>query len=475
MIRAMGRWAAPFGVILAVSAPAGAGGDEPRTVAARAMAITEAALEHHVDPPTRQEMVLAGLRALYAEAGTPAPDHLARRVSGAATPDRLATLVAELWPDEEPSGASRDALGEAFIAGVLGAIPGNGYLMTDSERDAHEQFAGNRYVGLHIALTHDEDEGLPRLHDVFEGGPADRAGLEAGDLIERIDGEPMRGVALRDAVERLRGAEGSLVSLVVRQRGGDDPRELEVRREAMPRDSVTGAEKGPARPADLPPEIAYLKVEDLTGSTLHELRKHEARLRAGDQEALVLDLRGTRGTDPHYAVLVADGLLDEGPIGRERTAGGVRVYRSDPDCLFRDWPMAALIDSRTSGSAAWLAAALNDRDRAMLVGTPTGLNNTVDRPVPLPDGEGWLLLRTGLLERIGGMPMRSRGPWPGGTPPGMNPQRSRRGSSSWIARGILVAQGIRPDHFVREPSGSADSDPALAEAVEVLLEHLKTR
>src|SRR5262249_20554509 len=178
----------------------------------------------------------------------------------------------------------------------------------------------------------------------FKDGPADLAGMKAGDLIESVDGEPMRGRSLREVVERLRGDEGTSTTVVVRQPDSDKSRTLTIRREARPRDLVhtVGPQASPV--PELPAAVGYLRIEQLAGSTLHELRKDEARLRSEGKRAVLLDLRGCGGADPHAAVLVADGLLDEGPIGRVRTTHGVREHRSDADCLFRGWPMAVLVD-----------------------------------------------------------------------------------------------------------------------------------
>ena len=73
----------------------------------------------------------------------------------------------------------------------------------------------------------------------------------------------------------------------------------------------------------------------------------------------------------HSAVLLADSLLERGAIGRVRTARGETTYQADADALFRGWPIAVLVDQNTSGTAEWLAAALQDNHRAVIVGSPT--------------------------------------------------------------------------------------------------------
>ncbi len=115
----------------------------------------------------------------------------------------------------------------------------------------------------------------------------------------------------------------------------------------------------------------------------------------------MLDLRFATGQDIHHAALVADGLLDGGLLWRVCDAKGrVKEYKADRDCLFRDMPMAVLVGEHTDSMARALTAALQDRGRAIVVGSPTKPGLFVTSLVSLPEGQGSLLLRTGTVERI---------------------------------------------------------------------------
>src|SRR5258708_31937923 len=128
--------------------------------------------------------------------------------------------------------------------------------------------------------------------------------------------------------------------------------------------------------------IHYVKIVQINGSTAHDLKKLERRLRTEGARALVLDLRGDESYDLHYALLLADVLIDEGVLGRLRTGDRVREYRSDRDRLFRDWPLAVLVDRNTSGGGEWIAAALKENRAAAMVGERT--SGFVDIPTPAP-------------------------------------------------------------------------------------------
>jgi hypothetical protein len=157
------------------------------------------------------------------------------------------------------------------------------------------------------------------------------------------------------------------------------------------------------------PVIAYLRISSVTASTARELAAWEPRLREAKVQALILDLRDTGGSDgfnnDHAALLLADSLLDGKPLGKLRTREGTREFTADRECLFRDWPLAILIDKYTSGPAEWVAAALQDsvavsgkRRHVTIVGTPSGKDAFVRTAYPLPSGDD-LILANGVWER----------------------------------------------------------------------------
>jgi hypothetical protein len=147
--------------------------------------------------------------------------------------------------------------------------------------------------------------------------------------------------------------------------------------------------------------VAYLRIDNISASTVHELRSREARLRAGGKKALILDVRyaGSGNREGyHAAVLLADALLDSGSMGTLRTRDGVRQFEADPDCLFRGWPVAVLVSGFTSGEAEWFVAALQDNHRALILGKPTR-GDVVERSTVLLSNGNALVLRTGVMGR----------------------------------------------------------------------------
>jgi C-terminal peptidase prc len=432
----------------------------PAELARHVQEITDTVLEHHIDPPARQQMVLSGIKALYRAAGVAVPLGLGGRVSAVSTPEQLAALLAEVWPKTTAKPVAVKALEDALLEDLVAAVPGDAELMTAKDARVAEQMAGNRYVGIHITLGMDDKEKRPMMPSIFPGGPAARAGIQAGAIIEEIDGADTKGMKLRDAVDRLRGDEGTDVTLKFRQPKETTSRTVKITRGQLPRATIVGFGASPSDEGRLrlgvPDPIGYLRITEITASTPHELRKLAQRMDGEGIRAVVLDLRGIRssGSAVHPAVLLADSLLERGAIGRVRTARGETTYTADADALFRGRPIAVLVDQDTSGTAEWLAAALQDNHRAVIVGSPTAgahrrrlvspgvspvedawpmANETIVKAtVPVGDGRWSISMATGTLERGDGRPMADRA----GDVPGDSSEQER-------PRG-----GVRPDHNI---------------------------
>ncbi len=375
----------------------------PSGLAALASEVIDTILEHHFDPPARQQMILTGIKAIYTATGTNVPVGLSRRVSVVTTTEALATLLEESWADTTGKSANPEELKRAFLDGLLRSVSGEPQLVPEKEQKVQEQSEGNRYVGIHVALRWDAATKRPVVSDVFEGGPADRAGVKPEDVVEQVEGVDTQGKTLRDVIDRLRGDEGTSVTIKVRQADATALRTYTIVRGQHPRPSIKGWRKRANgdwnfRMIDSKP-IAFVQIGELVGSTPHELRKVAKQLESEGMKAIVFDLRGLRSNSTHTALLLADYLLDQGTIGRVRTNKGTTTYRADADALFRGWPLALLVDSQTSGAVEWLAAACQDNHRAIVIGSPTRSarltwgNAIVNSSLPVGGGEWRLCLR----------------------------------------------------------------------------------
>jgi carboxyl-terminal processing protease len=433
--------------------------------------LSDLVLENHIDPPTRQEMFLGGIRALYGEGAPPAD--LSRKVSGLATEEQFAAFLKDHWPTAVAENAPPSQTAETFLRGALTRVSGQPFLMSPSVAKGVEAVAANRYVGTGIQITVNAKENLTQIVNPFANGPARKAGARPGDLIMEVDGVSMEGIKLQEVVERIRGEEGTKVTFTVRQPGEKETRLLTMTRGPVPFDTVAGYQRmaedrwqyrvKPDEP------IAYLRLEQVLPSTPSELRKLERVLLADGIQAVVLDLRSSAGGDVQPAALTADELLDGGLLWRVRDAKGrVKEYRADRDCLFRGCPLAVLVDQHTRGGLEFVAAALQDNKRVVIVGEATRGEGFVTTLMHLPDDEGAVQLRTGRVERAAPAKGQESLAWRPVTP------------DHAVAMDQAKAQAVMTwQHQQQLPEPPADGvngppdDPQLAKALEVLRAALK--
>jgi carboxyl-terminal processing protease len=445
---------------------------QPESVARRLWTLTDVVLDNHIEPPTRQEMLLAAIKGLMKQASVPPPVGLSRRVSRVLSEKDFAALLQDVWPTDGARKPVRSAkLGTALIDGMFQSVPGSAHLLVPMEDKRLEQIMGNRYEGTGVQVGIDNDSKMVKIITPVRRGPMHRAGARPGDLIVRVNDVDVTKASLTRVVSLLSGKAGTPVTVVVRQPGAKEARTLKIQRAVIPFETVQGYRRADKEDwtyrADQAAGIAYVVVRSITSSTLHELRQIERRLKADGCRALVLDLRYTSGGTLGHAAQLADGLLDGGVMWQIRDAGdSVKEFRAERDCLFRDWPLAVLINEFSSAMGTELfAAALQDNRRAVLVGEPSKGDGYINQLVKVPGSKEMLRLRAARVERAGA----PRKPW------AVRPdykvsmtQTQKDALSKWL---------IQKD-WTELPAGTTDKppeDPQLARALEVLRASLKSR
>ena len=288
------------------------------------LSIVDAVLREHVDPPTRQQMLLEGAKAVYTLTGESfSSSKLSEQVSSLASRTQYVDFVSRLRTELRGKAPNFD---DRFIAGMLRSLPGGGMLLPAEEVRVQGQVAANRYVGIGIALTMVEDQ--PVIGKVFYRGPGRESGVKSGDLILEIDGESTAGKSLQQVVKELRGEEGSVVTLLLQQRE-EAPRELPITRSVTFIPTLEGSEPISEGKWNFTvpshPHLAYVKVKQIGPSTVHELKQVEATLRDKDITGLVLDLREGGG---HFARRgLARGSTPRSRNHRPRGRCGIREAR----------------------------------------------------------------------------------------------------------------------------------------------------
>jgi carboxyl-terminal processing protease len=449
--------------------------DEAAAAAHYLWGVMDVVLDHHIDPPARQQMCLGAVRGLLEAAGTPAPRELGRAASAVSTEEQFAALLQRHWPK---GGAPRGVDG-AMLHGLLRDVAGLPIVVKpDMLPVARQQAQGELYVGTGIQVAFDQGEQLVKIVNPFRRGPARLAGAKPNDLIVEVDGVSMAGKDLQTVVKTIRGPRGSSVRFTVRQPGATETRTLKMVREIVPFDTVFGfrriSEEKWGYRVEPGSAVGYVWVNNLAGSTVHELRQLERRLRDEGVRALVLDLRFCSPAPLHQTEQVADCLLDGGVLWKLRDAHGqVRETTAGPDCVFRDWPLAVLINARTGRSGpSMLAAALRDNNRAVLIGEPLRDHNYVLAMIPLPEGRGSVRLPVGRIERAAAVapPPEAEGDDEADAPGGWYVRPDHTVAMA-EAEALAVAKWQRDKELPELPPGATDApptDPQLARAVEVL-------
>lgn len=302
--------------------------------------------------------------------------------------DDILAYVAEYYVD------SLDAskLYDMAIDGMLHELndPYTTYLREQDYRELELSTTGN-YAGVGMQI--DVRDGWITVIAPIAGTPADSVGLGTGDRIVEIDGQSTRGWNNDRAVKQLRGPPGSKVSLTIVRPGIPDSLHFGVTRARIHVKSVQYA--GRLGTGD----IAYLSLANssIAESTTQELIGSVDSLRAQGAKAIILDLRGNPGGLLDQGVEVSGLFLNRGDVvveARGRAPGATQTFRAEHAERWAGMPVVVLVDGGTASAAEIIAGAVQDHDRALVLGTPTFGKGLVQTVYPL-NGREYLKLTTG--------------------------------------------------------------------------------
>lgn len=296
---------------------------------------------------------------------------------------------------------------EASIRGLLSDLdPHSAYLDREQTESMQERSAG-AYDGIGVELQQLPDRSLLVIAPI-DDTPAARAGVLAGDVITRIDGEPVAVDSVDEAVSLLRGEPGSAVQLTVLREGEVGPLELTVVRERIRVESV--------RHRLLEPGFGYVRISTFQADTAHALQdalealEAEAETDGTGLSGLVLDLRSNPGGLLNVAVEASDLFLDEGLIvsTRGRLPFANAEFHASPGQWLEGVEIVVLIDSGTASAAEVMAGALRDHGRARLMGNRSFGKGSVQTLLPLENGDS-LKLTTARYYTPSGNTIQARG------------------------------------------------------------------
>ncbi|HWA43722.1 MAG TPA: S41 family peptidase [Hypericibacter adhaerens] len=276
---------------------------------------------------------------------------------------------------------------EAAINGMLSSLdPHSSYMDPQSFEDMQVQTKGE-FGGLGIEVT--MENGVVRVVSPIDDTPAFKAGLQPGDYIVQIDGEPVMGLTLSQAVDKMRGPVDSPIKLTI-QRGQGDPFDVTLKRAVIKIQSVRSRLEGN--------DIGYVRITSFSEQTDVGLKAAIDKLKQQSNNkliGLVLDLRNNPGGLLDQAIAVSDDFIDQGEIvsTRGRDPKAAQRFNATPGDITGGLPMVVLINSGSASASEIVAGALQDHHRAILMGTTSFGKGSVQTIIPLP-GHGAIRLTT---------------------------------------------------------------------------------
>lgn len=311
-----------------------------------------------------------------------------------------------------------DALGDQF----------SGYMDPETYPLLNDDLSGE-VEGIGAVVETDEETDEVRIVSVLEGAPAEAAGLQSGDVFVAVDGEDVTELSQLELVGKVRGPEGSTVTLTMRR--GDELLDFTITRARITIPAVEWEM--------LDDNLGYIELNEFSVNARSQIDLALEELDVNNLDGLILDFRGNPGGLLTSAIDIASAFIKEGTILVEDFGGGnEQVFNANGSYIGVSVPLVVLVDEDSASASELVAGALQDRDRATIVGEITFGKGTVQTWQSLVNGGGIRLTIARWL-----------------TPNG-----------NWIHD-----QGITPDILIESPEDSgSDADPQLEAAIQFLLE-----
>src|SRR5213082_3191538 len=355
---------------------------------------------------------------------------------------------------------------ESAISGMLAGLdPHSSYMDSKSFRDMQVQTRGE-FGGLGIEVT--MEEGLIKVVAPIDETPAAKAGIMANDIITYLDDEPVQGLTLNQAVEKMRGPENSKIKLKIMRKGQEKPLEVTITRARIQVRSVRSRLEGD--------DVGFIRVTQFSEQTTADLKKAITDLstQPGDKlKGYIIDLRNNPGGLLDQAISVSDAFLEKGEIvsTRGRTAEETQRFNARGGDLIKNKPVIVLINGGSASASEIVAGALQDHRRATVIGTRSFGKGSVQTIIPLGSGNGALRLTTARYFTPSGKSIQAKGIVPDievlqDVPDELKTRTDTKGEAS--LRGHLKTDGDEKTGSQSYVPPDAKDDKALKTAADLL-------
>jgi len=353
------------------------------------------------------------------------------------------------------------------IDGMLSTLdPHSNYLTAEDFQTMQEQTRGS-FAGLGIQVTMDNegpDKGLIKIVSPIDDTPAARAGIQTDDLIVEIDGEQVLGMSIDEAISKLKGEKGTKVDIKILRDRDQEPFDVTIVRDIVKVQSVISRAEG---------DFGYIRISTFSEQTDKGLAKAIKSLKKeipGGPKGFVLDLRSNPGGLLDQAVAVADAFLEGGEIvsTRGRRARDTLREMGRPGDKIDGKPVIVLINGGSASASEIVAGALQDRNRALLLGTKSFGKGSVQTVIPLQNGlQGALRLTTSKYYTPSGRSIQALGIEPDVLMPVVYPGQdvnAQRPSESDLPGALAAESGDKAETDETTEEGEPVIEPVKCEA-----------
>lgn len=278
---------------------------------------------------------------------------------------------------------NKDIKDKNLEAGLLkGLVAGLGdpysqYLTNDEMKKLSETTTG-KFQGIGVIISPDED-GTVTVVSPIKGSPADRAGVESGDKILKINGKDFSAEKIDEASKEMRGERGTTVKILLLKKKNLKTEEVEIKREEIKIDSVIKNKIG---------DIGYIGITMFDEETGKDFVKALKELTREGVKGIILDMRGNPGGVVDAAVEIGDAILPKSTFVTLKDNKGEVVQDYKLDDSYNDIKMVVLVNEGSASASEILSGAIRDLDRAKIIGKKTYGKGVVQNVISLPDGDG---------------------------------------------------------------------------------------
>lgn len=289
--------------------------------------------------------------------------------------DELLSYIDLYYNDSYKEKDIRNAIYKGTLSGL--GDPYSVYYTADEYKDLQTSTNGN-YYGIGAALSQNAKTMEVTVVKVYEGTPAEEAGLKNGDEILSVDKYEATSMELSNLVKKIRGKEGTKVHLKVYRSQTGENLEFDVERKNVDIPSVDSKM--------LSDGIGYIQISEFQSNTAKQFKKALAALEKEDMKGLIVDVRSNPGGLVTSVVDILDQILPEGTVVYTKDKYGKKeTYTSDASCIH--YPMAVLVNGDSASASEIFAGAVKDYDYGTLIGTKTFGKGIVQTVFPLENGD----------------------------------------------------------------------------------------